>query len=682
MEGLLGLTKSINDRDAAVRDLSVLERMDARIQSDRTAEVQAQQQEQMFYERMYASADQLLEKDRMKINKKVLMAQKQVREHLDLSGGSRRRFMENGGVSVLNEISNSIIRSDEAVVYGENKKNLAKILEAKEKNLGHLLTPRDLKSLEDYDSNPEGGRITYSGIMSEVEIPPSANFDYSSDIPIEKILSHGSNAMKIRQNYAINYPDRPEPNYLELVAFAKKMGYGGTGSNTIKLREKMLAQRQRSRYNKQTTTKKDPKKISYLNELNVLKQKIDTGLNVDTINKPIEEGGYGGNMIEALKAKNPSFNKLLGDKFTAISRQRNLSEKGIDITDFQVLGPGSDGKSANLLERLFNEKVGLKEAYSILPHNTFDIAERIFGEEGEKFKIENGQIVDFLPTEDMYRMDGVKITKDNKLDPDDHKGNYKVVGLSTALKSKMASDGTDALLINAYNDDGSLDKDSTLKIDKGYTSEAKLTTVIALENESGDLFYKEIDLSQPQIKTLMSNKLDADDDLTDTVAQENQSAALIENISRNTREEQIQFQGAINTMNEQVFEDPIFKGEGERYWGEHSGGQENRYPLMKSFYMAFDFINNSYKRDQNFPQGDRSVRPNTTKKLIDNEMFTTSAIAGDIEEDLKSYNQGNDERNIIAKWLKNVNSDMEEGSLGHRKNQELASKWMQLLSMM
>lgn len=671
MEGLLGLRQNINDTNSAMRDLTVLERMDARIQTDRNAEVEAQKTEQLFYEKMYAQADQLLEKDRTRINKKILMAQKDVTKHLGDMGGSRKMFMERGGLSIMNGISNDIMQSEEVITYGENKKNLAKILEAKEKGLGHLLAPADVESADAYDKNPNGGKISYSGIMSEVEIPPSANFDYGTDIPMQNILSYKSNMIKIRQNYKTNYPNRPEPNYLELIAFSKKMGYGGTGSNTVRIREKMLADRQRAAYD--LKNKKDKNKISFLNEAKVAMSQIPNGLTVQQINKPTEEGGYGGSLIENLKATNKSMNKLIGDKFTPTSRLRDLAEVGFDRTDI-TWDAAREAK-----EWAFNSNMGLKEAHTVLPYNTMTVADRIFGEGegGGKYKVENGQILNYMPDETMFRMDGVKLTGDNKLDPEDHTGNYKVIGMSTALKSKLADggEGAEALLVDAYNDDGTIDEKDSKIMDEKYKSNTALTFVMALENENGDLFYKEIDINDPQIKTVMSNALDADDNMTETVKQENESVALIQNIDKNTAEQEVIFRESMKSMDERVFQDPIFRGEGEAYWGANSAGQQNRDDMMKSFYMSFDYVNNSQK-------GDESVHVDSTKKAIDSEMFTTSMMAGNIQEDLKSYEQGNSEPKMIFNWLEGVNSDLEKGTMGYKMNERLASKWMQLLEMM
>lgn len=677
MEGLLGLTKSINSSESAVRDLSILERMDNRIQQDKQAEIQAQQQEQLMYERAYQMSDQLLEKDRARINARIKMAQSQVTDYMRLNGGSRKRFMEQGGLSVLNGITNDIMRSDEAITYQENKKNLAKILEAKEKGLGHLLSPRDLKSLEEYENSEQGGKITYSGIMAEVEIPPSANFDFGTDIPLEKILSHGSNMMKIKANFEATYPNK-EPNYQNIYAFAKEMGYGGMGSNTTRMREETLRQQAIAKAKAESPLKEKPN--SFITNFNEFKANgIPAGLNMAML---LDKEKYPDGLIETIKkGQNPSANKLLGNKNTLTSRGRSLSEEGFDWTDIR----NDKGKSQTWWESAFNEKYGLAESYEFMPMSKNQIVDRVFGEQGEKYKIENNEILDFLPTQDMYRMDGVQLNASNKLDPDDHKGNYKVEGVFTALRGK-GPDGN-VLITNAYNDDDTtLDEKQTKINNEGYLGKnggdnLAFTTVIALKNANGDLFYKEIDMSRPDIAQALSNAIGDDDNIQPQVDQENRMHAQRQQLEALSAEEEIQLRGTINTLDKTVFTEGVFESEGSQYYGANSAGQLNRYPLMKSFYIAFDFVNNSYRRDEMFPQGDRSVRKETIQKAVDNHYFSTFAEIGGIQDDLKSYEQGNSNDKIINKWLYNVNKDLEKGTTPYNANQEIAMKWRQMLEL-
>lgn len=679
MEGLIGLTQNINTTEAAVRDLSILERMDQRVQQDRDKEMAAQQQQELMAERAYAMSDQLLEKDRNRINARIKMAQRQINDHLRTSGGSRARFMEEGGLSVINGITNDIMRSPEAVQYQENKKNLAKIIELQEKGLGHLISPKDLKSLEDYQNNENGGPITYSGVLAEIKLPPSDQFEYGKEIPPERILSFGSNMLKVKSNFETVYPDK-EPTYANIIAFMKEMGYGGMGSNTVQMRLDAQKEAAYARANATKGTSKKLDKNSYLGQINYLKSKVPGGLNIKKLNEL-----YGGDIVKALSKTDSSVNKLIGKQpSTIMSRQRSLSEEGLDWTDVRPIW--NDDTHATPYEWMFNDKMGLKNSYEILPHNKYKIATRAFE---DQYKIENGEFQNFLPTEDMYRMDGMQISGDNKLDPDDHKGNYKVLGVVTALKANSASEGgKPLLLVNAYDDNGELDEKATAKIDEAYGdtkkgiggSEIAMTQVIAMESQNGDIFYKEIDISMPQINALFSEALGADDDISQVVDQENKTLAMQNNFEQMEKEEKIRLSSTVNAMEEQVFQDPMFELEGQKYWGAGGGGQINRYPLMKGFYMAADYINNSYIRDEDNPNGDQNIYPSQMKKAIDNELFTQVAIAGGIEDDLKNYGQGNSEERIINKWLTNVNQN-EQNEMVQERNKEIAQKWYQMLQL-
>lgn len=686
MEGLLGLTKSINTTESAVRDLSVLERMDQRVQQDRQSEVQAQQQEQLMYERAYQMSDQLLEKDRNRINKRLKMAQNQITDQMRLNGGSKKRFMEKGGLSFINGVTSDIMRSPEAVQYQENKKNLAKIIEAKEKGFGHLLSPKDLKSLEDYEKNEDGGLITYSGIMAEVEIPPSENFDYGTDIPMEKILSHGSNMMKVKGNFEMVYPNK-EPNYANIVAFAKEMGYGGTGSNQTRMRMEMQTRMARAQAAATKPTKQEVHENSYISLFNTFKaNSLPKGLNMQML-----EEKYQGGLIEELRKSNTQTNKLIADKSNLTSRKRSLSEDGLDWTDIRDNIPGapnsSEGETA--WEWAFNEKYGLKESYQFMPLGRNMIVNRVLGDHdkgGAGYKIENNKILEFVPSEDMFRMDGVQVSGSHKLDAEDHKGNYIVEGVVTALKGK-GQDG-DMLLMNAYDDDGvTIDKKQTESINEGYRGknggdELGFTTVIALRNEkTGDLFYKEVDISRPDIAQALSNAVGDDDNIQPQVDQDNRDAATLANIKAMARDEEIKVRGTMNTLEQGVFQDGAFEMEGEKFYGANSAGQLNRYPLMKSFYSALDYVSNSNVRNDNFPNGNPSINPQTVQKAIDNRMFTTFAQIGGIEEDLRKYEQGNSDVGMVQKWLSNVNQGLDPNSYDAQVHNEIASKWVQMLKL-
>lgn len=687
MNGLIGLTKGTQDRESKIRELGVLERMSQSVEQEKVAEIQAQQQEQMFYEKMYETADGMLGKDRERINKKIIMAQKQIRDHLSETGGSKKNFLAEGGMSVLGSLKNQILESDEAFQYKENKKNLAKILEIKEKGLGHLLAPRDLESAENYEKNPEGGSISYSGMMTEVEIPPSTNFAFGTEIPINNVLSYNANMIKIMGNYKIQHPDAPEldpqnnpKDYMKLVAFAKKMGYGGTGSNTAVIRQQAADAKARAAYEKKRSTAQSDLKNSFLSQYNVLNSKFKEGTTVQDINKPVDEGGYGGSYWETQRKNDTAVNKILGDKSTLISRKRGLDEKGLDGNDLLPDFLDESGAWA------FNDKVGLKDSFRVFQGNEKAIVDRLLGQENlGGFKIEGNKVIGFTPGEQDFRMDGVKLGNKNAVNPDEFKGNYEIMGIVTGMKSKFNNGNgmeEEALLVNAYDDNGDLDKEATAKIDEGYTSEMKPTTLIALRNENEDVFYREIDTGKPDVATMLSNAMGKDDDITDKVQQESHAAQRMREIEDLTKDEQIMVNRKISELDQEVFNDEIFKAEGENFYGPNSGGQLNRTEEMKSFYMAFDYIQNSNRRDKENPKGDKSIYAPNVQQYVDKNVFTNSIIAGGVEEDFKDYSTGNDPSKLVEKWLEGANSDLEEGSFSYKRNTEFAAKWQQILNLM
>lgn len=673
MSRLLGLTKSINTTDAAIRDLSILERMDQRVQQDKDKEVQAQQAEQMLMERMYSMSDQLLEKDRNAINKRFRMAQRQLRDSIKRSGGTKRRFMEDGGLSVINNMSNELMRSPEAVRYQENKKNLAKILEAKDKGFGHLLTPQDLKSLEDYENSEEGGQITYSGLMNAIELPPTEAFDYGHQMTPEEILSYGSNAIKIKANYALANPNKGEPNWNQLVSFMAQQGYGGYGTNTTTLRMKMQQRMLAQTAKNNAKTKKENNENSFVGRFSEVSAMLHGTTPQDIIDK------YGNNMIEKMKADNPSLAKVIQNKNNLTAYKHVMDEEGMD---FHL---GFDGPTWGA--KIFNNRYGLKESYEFMPESKMQIAKAIYGgDEGYEFK--NGMLLDYDPAldTDLYRMDGEQITGSNELADDEYKDNYKVAGVYTAFRSKGTGGKGNVLLMNAYNNDGTLDEDETAKIDDGYKGDyggsgSEFTTVIALQHpKNGNIFYKEVDLSKVDTRTKVATELGDVNNIAPEVQQENESFQIRQYMEQISDKEQIMMKDNMNTLEKTVYQDPSFENEGVEYYGTGSAGEQNRFDMMKSFYTAANFLMNKGNITQENPNGDPNVYGSQIKNLIDNRYFSMSAIEAGIEDDLKDYNKTPEE--IINNWTQNMNNDPNLSDRQREGNQQLAAKWLQLLELM
>lgn len=227
--GYVGLYEANTRRQTAKEEFDILKSVINDVKSEREKEAQADLQEQMYYESISKFAENLLEEDRNAINRKARQMASSVRQHIRDSGGSVKKFFENGGHRMLGTYKSSIINSEEASEFIENKKNLEKILELQQKGLGHLINPKDLYNLKERQRNGSG-RITYSGMLNEVDISKMANdYAYGEYIPSEDILNR--NYMAILGNYKSIYTTPGEPTREDLLTYVKATFGNRTGTN-------------------------------------------------------------------------------------------------------------------------------------------------------------------------------------------------------------------------------------------------------------------------------------------------------------------------------------------------------------------------------------------------------------------------------------------------------------------
>lgn len=227
--GYIGLYEANTRRQTAKEEFDILQSVINDVKLEREKEAQADLQEQMYYESISKFAENLLEEDRNAINRKARQMASSVRQHIRDSGGSVKKFFENGGHRMLGTYKSSIINSDEASEYIENKKNLEKILELQQKGLGHLINPKDLYNLKERQKNGSG-RITYSGMLNEVDISKMANdYAYGEYISPEDILNR--NYMAILGNYKSIYTTAGEPTREDLLTYVKATFGNRTGTN-------------------------------------------------------------------------------------------------------------------------------------------------------------------------------------------------------------------------------------------------------------------------------------------------------------------------------------------------------------------------------------------------------------------------------------------------------------------
>lgn len=229
--GYMGLYSSNIKKQTSKEEFDVLKSLRKDIELEKEKNIQADLQEQQYYENISKFAENLLEEDRNAINRKARQMASSVREHIRSTGGNMRKFFENGGHKMLGDYRSSIINSAEASAYIENKKNMEKILDLQQKGLGHLINPRDLYNLQQRQKNGTG-IITYSGMLNEINIDEMAkDYAYGQYIPAEDILN--KHYMKILGNYQATYDVKEQPSRDDLLAYVHAT-FGerkGTNSN-------------------------------------------------------------------------------------------------------------------------------------------------------------------------------------------------------------------------------------------------------------------------------------------------------------------------------------------------------------------------------------------------------------------------------------------------------------------
>jgi hypothetical protein len=216
-------------RESQKEELGMLGVMQQQLDKEKLESEQDQLKQQAYMEQVSKFSDTLLAPDRDKINRKAKDMAVGIRENIKTFGGNMGKFLENGGHRVMADYKSAITNSEESSQYLDNKKNMDRIVDMQMKGFGHLLNPKDKANLQDYEKN-KGGIVTYSGQMSEIEMPPASEYDYDEEIPTEDILYNKENYAKILGNYLMTYPENQNPSREDLIAFTNSQ-YKGRGSD-------------------------------------------------------------------------------------------------------------------------------------------------------------------------------------------------------------------------------------------------------------------------------------------------------------------------------------------------------------------------------------------------------------------------------------------------------------------
>lgn len=651
------LSQSLNDRQARDKDFQATMMLGQYADQQKAEKEQSAIQEQQYYQYINEKAEGLLGYDRERIQEKAMSLQKSIREKIALYGGDQRRFMQNGGHAQLGKYSSDILNSREFTTYQNNKNNLARIMDAESKGLKHLIMQKDIDSMQNY-KEAKGGEISYGGMMSEIESPDPNNYDLGSDIPLSDIITHGDNYMKIVGNYAMHYPDLPPPDMEDLKAFASKMGYGSKGSNREAKRFMMdMAKRNASRATNSPkanrAAKEDSRQVDGLSEMTKVIQALPKGMKVEDF-YDTEGGTYENkNFFKEEASRNDHVRSFVSnDDWTISARNFNLDETPV-IFDYE--------DNNTWWGNLIKDKFRMANATQILPGYEVPLAESILG----KVASEDGTI-EFEPTSDMYRMDGVQMTGNEGLRKGTYKGKYTPIGIATGTLTKNGK-GQNQLLMSVLNDDDTVDVKQTKKyVDDLKGNEVKSGMFIALQNEEGNVFYKRVEIENPMVRSKISEHVGDAFLLNDEIEASQRQSDEAAVVQRQMKASDEQYKKSAVLIDNVLNDNNSFNLEARDY-ADPEDPSINRSTLLKSFYSVVSKFGDPTPLADNF----------TFSKLFSPELLKEIPDLRKVKSKFQSFGTGETDSELIDLWLKAVNKGEEASVISG--NTRLAESWKYML---
>ena len=596
---LAGLSKGVDYAARDQREFAQMDNIEKDIAKTKQADMMAQEVEAKQYEEIAKSAENMLGPDRLKIQSKSLELQKNIRSKIE-EYGSRRAFFENGGVALLSKYKSEVLSSPETLGYFDNKKNMEQLMKIQADGKGHLISDRDKKALEDYNAGVGDGKITYSGMKSEVIIPEKYG-NYGDDIPVETILR--SNYLQIYNNWLLDNPNMEglssESLQNELRAYTLK-NYYGQGTNMQKyqndLAEESLRRQQKAVQSAGTAKEEEDKEVSFVSDMNYAFEsgKEILPMNLDNV---MSEDNY----TLKLASKNPNMSALAG-KMTAYN----------DVSSNYTFAPGVlwgenswGDKIAKTISRATNwdNKYQVASATIVPVGVSKNLLEGLYGPGNENAASVN--VV--LNQSEFYSPNGEKLKKDFI---ENQKGSpMKYEGLIYAFV-----DGNGKMVVNKLDSNGKSynKKDANGKIilsDEDKDQRSKYSG-----NLSQEMFSVLIDSDGNKIfKKINSDSLIGESQLAVAIGEANNISSEKKQrtkkaVAENVKLAQTKWDGKVIRNNieaasgeGQIFSSPEFKADAALT---RVADGSNRYAMVKAYYLALSAIT-----DRNGEVGD--ITPET-----------------------------------------------------------------------
>ena len=518
---------------------------------------------------------------------------------------------------------------------------------------------KKIQSLKAYEQN-KGGKITYNGVMSDIEMPDPNNYDIGKDIPLRDILGHKQNYLRILGNYKMQHPDDENPDEFELLAFMDAQGYGQKGSNREMQRLKQKLALAKTKATKEPKANPDKRQIDVLTATKKTMSLLPSDSRVNDFYDTKDETYSPINKFSQMASESSYIRDISRQgKWEQDSIKYNLDEEGMfDWTN--------DGTKTNFMDtsagarKLYNDTFGsryrLANAIEMLPAFKNEIVSSYMGAE-----VNNGSI-EFNPANDsdIFRMDGYETRGDEKLDAETYAGKYKIEGIVTA---GLTSDnkGNGQLLMEITDDKGNIKTDEMKDYVQGLNNgNVAPVLVAALRNEeSGIMFYKKIEMDQATQSKIMSD-LGSSAILNDEIEAENRLADETAVIEKQMEQNGDMVRENILTLDSNLENNPVFQEEAFQYANQENP-KINRSSLMKSFYL----FSSQGQNLESYPQ---------------NGIFDKMIKAGgpEIETLFKTYGHNMSDEELIDKWLLAVNSDLEDTQnpeQAKQNNDAIAQTW-------
>lgn len=524
---LSSIDLSLNKKDSKYRELATLQSFEQQIESDQQQEMQSELMYQQYEEQVNKYSESLLENDRNAIRKVHNESKDFLREQLKMHGGSYKKFMAAGGLRVLGNYKAGIINSEEANRYKNNAQNMARIIQARDSGMAHLISEKDLFNLNKYETEG-GGDITYSGLLSPIELVDQGAFMLGQEIPAEYILKHKNNYSAIYANYTREFPEKGKPSNEELLAYTRKK-YASVGKN-----QAMLQYAQRT--NEAKATKKS--------ETDQYKLYTTAQMELANLNK--NASGTAGFKVNDENAAEMQYQKgrannsrIFSDKkFTQVSETEvnsnwNPFTWGNDVNNTRPKGAREfsafNGSFSKAAKKIYAD-------YYDAESNTYKIpSSQLYGANGSKLDLD--EIHNVKPKTVILAQTGKGI---NPLSGNKNEEEFMVVEF--ADKNGNTEKGKNSDYINQMKDKN------------GNPLEVQYQPWQVFEDENGYLYYKKMDMSNISEQKAWTSAIDGQDDITDEIEAQNTMVRKDQQyqIEQETKSKEVQ--GQVN----QIYNDANF----------------------------------------------------------------------------------------------------------------------------